>query len=628
MRRALVVGNEVRVEHAMPARRVSREGLRLLLYLLAMLSALPPVDQEPVEMGVVPQVVISKPTTAAPWAAPAPSTAISAFDQAILSYQDFKDKPLLRADHVSNVWRVAYLADDHARPLPVPTLDNGLDAAAWNSKVASVLDLPAIGEQSAEARSILFSDQPTSTGPSNSPFGVLDWISMLHETPRQRGRNPPPADLVPPPESDPPTWLELTSLLRANPPGELPHAASLDLGQWLGKGTARDPTQVPHRLLTWEALRHPTTDVPVAVPAPPVAHFGGNDIVLPFLTECSPVIFNSLYLHFSADAHDRDHSGPAIPDRWLVDHVAMILNGHSSTSFGWLATEWTFEWRRDAPTPRVEGVSLTSMLRLVQHPLRVAAALRRLEEIARDLRHRMRTVGFVGCALAASHDQLESAVRRVIIEGIPLTTLRSVSARLATTIQLLDQIMHALGSAPNVLYDAPCTGLAFIEFFEQLAVTTTALHPVDPSTPTPTVPGAMVAVWAQRAFIATLHPLIQWIQQWLPAADRGESGYQWECTDPCREILATWTRHETHDGRTLSFWDARFLVHPNRAVVLPVSTIRMLVDAQKVSSALTATADPATLAAIPTVHAWTRHLAWPTTARARLPDCMTRTPSM
>ncbi|KAJ3359550.1 Gamma-tubulin complex component 6 [Allomyces javanicus] len=638
MRRALVVGNEERVAHAMPARRVSREGLRSLLYLLAMLSAPPPVDDEPVAMDLVPQVVISKPTTAAPWV-PAPAMLTSALDQAILSYQDIKHNPSLRADHVSNVWRVAYSADDYARPLPVPTLDDRLDAAAWNPNVASVLDLPAIGEHSSEARSILLGDQPASTGPNNAafapipplsavlsvpplppeseePFGVLDWISMPYEAPRQRGRDPPLPDPIPPPESDPPTWLDLTSSLRANPPGDLPHAASLDLNQWLETGTARDPAQVPHRLLTWEALRHPTTDVPVAVPAPPVAYFGGNDIVSPFLTECSPAVFNSLYLHFFEDAHDRDRTGPVIPERRLVDHVAMMLNGHASTSFDWLATAWTFEWRRDAPTPRVEGVSLTSMLRLVQRPLRVATALRRLEEIARDLRHRMRTVGFVGCALAASLDQLAGAIRRGIIEGKPLTTLRSVHARLATTDQFLDQVMHALGPAPNVLYDVPCTGLAFIEFLEQLAVTTTALHPLDPSSPRATDPGAMVAVWAQRTFAATLYPLIQWIEQWLPAVDRGESGFLWECTDPYREFLATWTRHETTDGRTLSFWDAGFLVHPNRAVVLPEPTIRMLVDAQKVSSALTATADPETLAVIPTVHAWTRHLAWPTTARA------------
>ncbi|KNE55414.1 hypothetical protein AMAG_01310 [Allomyces macrogynus ATCC 38327] len=638
MRRALVVGNEERVAHAMPARRVSREGLRSLLYLLAMLSVPPPVDDEPVAVDLVPQVVISKPTTAAPWA-PAPAMPSSALDQAILSYQDIKHNPSLRTDHVSNVWRVAYSAEDYARPLPPPTLDDGLYAAAWNPNVSSVLDLPAIGEYSSEARSILLSDQPTSTGPSDAafapipplsavlsvpplppeseePFGVLDWISMPYETPRQRGRDPPPPDPIPSPESDPPTWLDLTSSLRANPPGDLPHAASLDLNQWLETGTARDPTQVPHRLLTWEALRHPTTDVPVAVPAPPVAYFGGNDIVSPFLTECSPAIFNSLYLHLFADAHDRDRTGPVIPERRLVDHVAMMLNGHASTSFDWLATAWTFEWRRDAPTPRVEGVSLTSMLRLVQRPLRVATALRRLEEIARDLRHRMRTVGFVGCALAAILDQLAGAVRRGIIEGKPLTTLRSVHARLASTDQFLDQIMHALGSAPNLLYDVPCTGLALIEFLEQLAITTTALHPLDPSSPAATDPSAMVAVWAQRAFAATLHPLIRWIQQWLPAADRGESGYLWECTDPYREFLATWTRHEASDGRTLSFWDAGFLVHPNRAVVLPASTIRMLVDAQKVSSALTATAVPETLAVIPTVHGWTRHLAWPTTARA------------
>ncbi|KAJ3370319.1 Gamma-tubulin complex component 6 [Allomyces arbusculus] len=639
MRRALVVGNEERVAHAMPARRVSREGLRSLLYLLAMLSAPPPVDDEPVAMDLVPQVVISKPTTAAPWAAPAPSAATSAFDQAILSYQDIKHNPSLRADHASNVWRVAYSADDYARPLPAPMLDDGLDAAAWNPNVASVLDLPAIGEHSSGARSILLSDQPTSTGPSNAvfapipplsavlsvpplppeseePFGVLDWISMPYETPRQRGRDPPPVDPVPPPESEPPTWLELTSSLRANPPGDLPHAASLDLNQWLEAGTARDQTQVPHRLLTWEALRHPTTDVPVAIPAPPVAYFGGNDLVSPFLTECSPAIFNSLYLHFFADAHDRNRTGPAIPERRLVDHVAMMLNGHESTSFDWVATALAFEWRRDTPTPRVEGVSLTSMLRLVQRPLRVATALRRLEEIARDLRHRMRTVGFVGCALAASLDQLASAVRHGIIEGKPLTTLRSSHARLVTIDQFLDQIMHALGSAPNILYDLPYTGLVFIEFLEQLAAATTTLHPLDTTKLIVTDPGAMVAVWAQRAFAATLHPLIQWIQQWLPAADRGESGYLWECTDPYREFLATWTRHEAADGRTLSFWDAGFLVHPNRAVVLPAPTIRMLVDAQKVSSALTATADPEMLAVIPTVHEWTRHLVWPTTARA------------
>ncbi|KAI9184236.1 hypothetical protein H9P43_003289 [Blastocladiella emersonii ATCC 22665] len=435
------------------------------------------------------------------------------------------------------------------------------------------------------------------------------------------------------------TWeLGHNSSLVPQPGGDLGTPESIDLAQWLdaGRPGTTDATRRP--LLTWEAVGRlaTTTDQPAIPIQPPLSYFGPNDLVSPFLTEASPAVHDALYRRFFADpAVDPSRTaGPALDGDVLVRHVHQLLAGIESPTFRWMETpsmperisgedfaprtlEFGFRAESGGP-PRVAGFSLGIVQCMLDRFIAIASVLRRLELAATDLRRNVRNVGFFGCALAQSLDEVVDAVRADILalRGEKLG-LRQMFVRLAGVEQLLARIAGAVRSTPKKLYQLPAEGSALVDYFVRAVQATDLLHSPAPAAGSPAAnlvdapPATAFVWWAQHTLARLVAPLMHWLRQFAasrePSAGRTASLLA-EVSDPYREFPVVWTAPYDPRSPESSFWTTGFQPHATRAAQLhlfPPAAFLAATDIQRVASTLPGVP--------PGLTAWLADLAWPRT---------------
>jgi hypothetical protein len=369
-----------------------------------------------------------------------------------------------------------------------------------------------------------------------------------------------------------------------------------------------EPEASMKKIQSWENAYIDASYKPLHLSAP-LYFTHTNDIVSPFLTECSLEIVDDLIQHCFDDTSGALFHN-LVPESLFVKYVKLLLNGIESPVFEWQTHKWTlnssnqldaFAFRQNMNKIRIPGISPKALHSLTQIFIHVGSILRRFEMQSNMLRDSFRTRGYVSYCFSAALDTLIDHLRFHFTQTLP----ENISIiQLAAQVKDLSFSLHRLSAWFEVgnenIFSSNIGGLQLLNYLAKVNHNSNILmfeatQPRDSSNSnvdhfqiiTDPMNGLLLIV--EEIFAFSVDPFIKWIQRWLTTPEFENSAMLQDMTDPYCEFIRF---QETSMSQSKSFWNEEFSCcldskkDESPHTFIPKYLFNVLFDVRKFSTAL------------------------------------------